>query len=147
MHDLYEHRNVRQTIILLCFLGVGIASYLAYAYITHTPVRCTAGIFGGCGEVQESEYASFLGIPIPVFGLMFYVFLFADALFLLGLHRTWYAWRSFVWFVTLTGFLFSLYLAFLEAFVIEAWCVWCVGSGLVSTAIFVVASRAFFRRR
>ena len=69
-----------------------------------------------------------------------------DALALSRLHERFSRWCLLVWLVTLVGFLFSAYLSFLEAFVIEAWCVWCVASGILSTLIFVVASIAFFRR-
>jgi protein-disulfide isomerase/rhodanese-related sulfurtransferase len=41
--------------------------------------------------------------------------------------------------ISCAGFLFSIYLTSLEAFVIHAWCAWCVVSALVVTAIFVLS--------
>lgn len=131
--------------IALCIAGLVVSGYLAYSYLSHTPVVCTGGIFSGCVDVQKSPYAQLWGIPLPLYGIGFYAFLLADALFLRKLHAR-YAWRSFVWFSTLFGFLFSLYLAFLEAFVIDAWCVWCVASGIIATLLFVIATRTFFTR-
>ena len=143
--SIYEYPYVRISVIILSLLGLGIASYLGYAYLTGTEVVCMSGIFHGCGEVQESAYAQFFGIPIPLYGVAFYIFLLVDGSLLQYLHRQWYAWRSFVWFSTFVGFVFTAYLTFLEAFVIEAWCIWCIGSAVVSTALFAVVSRAFFR--
>jgi uncharacterized membrane protein len=41
--------------------------------------------------------------------------------------------------LTLTGFAFSLYLTYLEVFVIDALCQWCLASAVVMTALFITA--------
>lgn len=136
--------RIRIILIVLSILGLGVSSYLAYVYMADIPVRCSEGGFlSGCKDVQKSEFAQFFSIPIPLFGVLFYLFILFDQTFLQKLHRRLYAWRSFFWFVSLVAFLFSLYLTFLEAFVIEAWCIWCIGSGVISIMIFIIACMLF----
>jgi protein-disulfide isomerase/rhodanese-related sulfurtransferase len=94
----------------------------------------------GCDTVRASPYAHVFGLPVPIFGVAAYVVLtlliFAEDLFREGLGQTLpYA----VTCLSGGGFLYSLYLTSLEAFVIHAWCAWCVTSALVITSIFVLS--------
>lgn len=139
-------RRLQLIILGLGILGAAVSSYLAYYYLTDTPVPCSASIWhGGCQIVQASSYARPWGIPLPVAGLAFYL-----ALIVLMVHRPTAsrALRSGILFVlAAVGFGFSLYLTALEAFVIKAWCAWCVASALVATALFVITLVSFVRIR
>src|SRR2546428_8886595 len=99
--------------------------------------RCGAG---GCGQVQPSRYADLWGVPVALYGVVGYAALLAVAV--LGLRPGLLAERR----VTLAlaalatvGVAFSLYLTYLELFVIHAICRWCVGSAVIVTAIWVAA--------
>jgi len=91
---------------------------------------------GGCDAVRASAYAHIAGIPMPVFGVAGYVFIalliVAEPLVPAPLAvEVRYALAGATGF----GFLFSLYLEFLQGFVIHSFCAWCVTSGLVMTGL------------
>ena len=126
---------------LLAFLGAAIAVYLSYIEITHASAVC--GPLGDCQTVQTSAYARLWGIvPIAVVGLGAYVAIVAlwfGQRFLrnrLGDSGT----NAAIWgllALVLAGTLFSIYLTYLELFVIRAICLWCLSSALVMTAMLI----------
>jgi len=117
---------------VLALIGLGIATYLTIVHYDGGDPLCLAGGHG-CATVQESDYAEMAGLPVPVIGLFGYLTVLlaaalpGDAGRILGL------------FAAVIGFGFSLYLTYLELFVIDAICQWCVGSAVVMTLTFVVA--------
>lgn len=95
---------------------------------------------GGCEYVQTSPHAMLLGIPVAVYGVAGYLVLLVVSL--LGLQPRWVRRREpTVALVALSGaaVLFTAYLTYLEAFVIHAWCRWCLVSAGIITAIFVTS--------
>jgi uncharacterized membrane protein len=126
-------------LLVLAVLGVAISLYLTYVAIWEEGNAFCTGI-GDCVRVQQSRYARVAGIPVALLGLGMYTGLVT----MLALRR----WRPevlprplAVWTVALAGggVIYSGYLTWLELAVIEAICVWCVGSATVVTAIFVLA--------
>jgi uncharacterized membrane protein len=117
-------------------LGVGVATYIAIADSGGGAPACLAG--GGCETVAASSYSHIAGVNVTVFGIVGYVLLIAAAL------TTGDRGRFAGFALSLAGFGFSAYLTYLELFVIEAICQWCVSSAVLMTAIFAVnATRAF----
>jgi uncharacterized membrane protein len=116
---------LRVALAVVALAGLGVATYLTVARFSGGDVTCVVG--GGCEVVQKSEYSTLLGIPVPVLGLMGYAgFLVSAALpgplgRVLGL------------FTALVGFGFSAWLTAVEAFILEAWCTWCVISAILVT--------------
>lgn len=124
--------------LALIVAGIGIALYLSYVKLFGLEPYC-AGV-GNCEAVQTSPYAQFFGIPVAVLGLGAYLAL----LVLWWVKRTdWndlgYAAGMAFFFVSLVGVLFSAYLTYLEIFVIEAICPWCVASAVVMTVLFFLS--------
>lgn len=120
---------------LLCLIGFGVAGYLAYVETSNTSAVC--GPVGDCNTVQQSEYARLFGfLPIGVLGLVFYFTIFLTWL----IHRQssgnlrHLAAMSLLG-MTFMGIMFSIYLTFLEPFVIGATCAWCLTSAVVMTAL------------
>lgn len=126
----------RMAIAVLALIGALVASYLLLSNLGLTgPVAC--GI-GDCATVQNSPYGRIAGIPVSALGLAGYLAVLVLAL--LGLRPGLAAarWVPLLLFGgALAGVLFSAYLTFLEAFVIRAWCQWCVISAVLITLIFV----------
>jgi protein-disulfide isomerase/uncharacterized membrane protein/rhodanese-related sulfurtransferase len=122
-------------IFALSLLGLFDSTYLFWAY-TSPSHRMVCGIGSGCDAVRASVFAHIWGVPLPAYGLAMYA-----ALALLVFVEPWLGRlsRSLLTFISGAGFLASLYLTGLEAFVIHAWCAWCVVSALTVTAIFVLA--------
>ncbi len=126
-------------VIVLAVVGAGVAAYLANVETTGAAAVC--GPVGDCNAVQQSEYAQLFGVPIGVLGLIGYAAIGGlwvvsrvahgtarDAsLVLIGVG----AWL---------GTLFSVYLTFLEPFVIGATCMWCITSAIVMMALLWVSA-------
>lgn len=128
----------RMAVALLALAGLLVAIYLLLDNLGLTgPVAC--GI-GDCATVQNSRYARIAGLPVSGLGAAGYGALFVLAL--LGLQRGLAGAR---WIPRLLlagaalGLLFTAYLTFLEAFVIRAWCQWCVISAVLIALIFLAS--------
>ena len=128
----------RQIVALLALIGVLLAAYLTlYKTGAIAELQCSTG---SCEQVQLSKWATFLGLPVAAWGIAFYVALLALAL--AGLQARWTDSRGVsLALVALTGWgvLFSLWLTYLELFVIHAICRYCVGSAVLVTLAFVVS--------
>ena len=121
---------------ILCLIGLGVAGYLAY--VETTLVQAVCGPVGDCNTVQQSEYARLLGIlPIGILGLAGYVAILLA--WVVGNYTSpplaAYASLGLLG-ITTFGLLFSIYLTFLEPFVIGATCAWCLTSAILMTALF-----------
>ena len=128
-------------IAVLAVIGLGVAGYLTYEKLSGGELICLGG-GQECEIVQNSPYSQIGPIPVAVLGLMGYlVFLVVTALQLrtssLERRRT-LAELNFG--LALGAFLYSLYLTYLELFVIYAICTWCVISAILVTLILIVAT-------
>ena len=119
----------------ICVAGFGVAGYMSYVEITHTEAIC--GPLGDCNSVQQSPYATLWGfLPVGVLGIIGYISIGIVWL----IHR--YSSSGFrkvlsllMWGMALLGTLFSIYLTFLEPFVIGATCAWCIFSAIFITLL------------
>jgi uncharacterized membrane protein len=141
--------NASRFIPLLCLLGLVVAGYLAYVETTQVAAVC--GPVGDCNTVQQSEYARLFGIlPIGVLGLVGYVMI-VGAWLVIRFGRTGTANLGALALLgmTLAGTLFSVYLTFLEPFVIGATCAWCLTSAVLMTILMLLSlgpgKSAYFR--
>lgn len=120
---------------LLALVGVVVASYLTYVETTGAIAVC--GPVGDCNTVNQSEWARLFGIlPIGVLGLVGYVVValaWSVSRYASGKVPVWA--RLSLGVMTVGGTLFSIYLTFLEPFVIGATCAWCLTSSIVITAL------------
>jgi uncharacterized membrane protein len=124
---------------VLGLAGVGVASYLAHVEVRGVEAVC--GPVGDCNTVQQSEWARLFGVvPIGVLGVLGFT-----AILLAWAVRRWGMGRAASWaavaLLAMTGFgvLFSIYLTFLEPFVIGATCLWCLSSALIMTTLYALA--------
>ncbi len=123
----------------LAVVGALIASYLAFVEVTGTEAVC--GPVGDCNRVQLSPYASVAGVPVGVLGVAGYLVM--GALWMVG--RSHERIQLLVWALAVGGVAFSIYLTFLEPFVIGATCIWCINSAIAMTLILVAATPAAAR--
>lgn len=135
----------RMAIGLLSLVGLLIAGYmLLYKLGLVGTLACGEG---SCGTVQASKWAEFLGVPVPAWGVAGYALIFVVSL--VGLQPRWVGDRRLgmtLFGLATIGFVFSAYLTAIEAFVLYAWCRWCVASAIVATLIFICALTEFRRR-
>lgn len=119
----------------LVVVGAVVAAYLSFVEVTETEAVC--GPVGDCNTVQQSEYAVLFGIlPVGVMGLVGYgvvLALWAVRRAGSGAVRAWAGLG--LWAAALLGTLFSVYLTFLEPFVIGASCIWCLASAVIMTLL------------
>lgn len=123
---------------LLALVGLLIATYLTLFKIGVIGQLVCA--VGSCETVQTSKWATFIGLPVAAWGIGYYVAVLAVAVGLTT--ERWEQARGLqLAFLVLTawGALFSLWLTYLELFVIHAICQWCVVSAILAVALFVVA--------
>lgn len=137
----------RMGIALLSLVGLFIAGYmLLYKLGWIGALAC--GVAGSCNVVQASSWAVFLEIPVPAWGVGGYTALLIVAL--AGIQPGLAGDRRVGLVVVALGaiaFVFSAYLTVLEAFVIHAWCRWCVGSAVLATLIFILSLAELRRPR
>lgn len=130
-------------LLVLCVIGVGIGTYLSFVALDKNVEAFCSGV-GNCHTVQNSQYAKVGGMPVAILGLGMYLVLLGLTLArrfdrrLLGreapaIFATWTFALAFA------GMLYSGYLTYLELFVIDAICIWCVGSATLVTIIALVA--------
>jgi uncharacterized membrane protein len=122
--------------------GLAVAGYLTFIESTGAPPVC--GPLGGCQEVQSSRYAVLFGVlPVGILGLLGYFAI------LVG----WFVWQFgpqgirrlaalSIWGMCIFGVLFSIYLTFLEPFVIGATCMWCISSAVLMMILLFVSTPA-----
>jgi uncharacterized membrane protein len=133
-----EGRALRVVLGVLAAAGLLISAYLSWVHFVGVDPVCVGGS-GGCETVQSSRYATVLGVPVAVLGIIGYAGLLLSA-----------AMRSEVgvylgFLFALVGTLFSAYLTYLEIFVIHAICQWCVASASIMVAALICASLAAWR--
>lgn len=121
------------TAAIISLLGLADAIYLTVQHVTGQSVRCT--IVSGCSEVLSSSYAVMAGVPLATIGAAAYFSVFSLAtLAAFGYRVAGLLLTPLV----LLMFLFSLWLIYLQAFVIRAWCQFCLLSAAITTALTVV---------
>jgi uncharacterized membrane protein len=131
-------RVLRVAVAVVALAGVGVAGYLTYVHYRPAALLCTAG--GGCETVQESDYAVLVGVPVALLGLLGYLAVLALVVWDTALARTLAAA------IALTAAGFVIYLIVLQAFVIDAWCIWCLVNDLVVVPLLAVLTVLRVRR-
>lgn len=123
---------------LLSAVGLAVAGYLAYVETQQVTAVC--GPVGDCNSVQQSPYARLFGlIPIGVLGVAGYLAILAAwavARFGRGRISQWACILTFA--AAAGGTAFSIYLTFLEPFVIGATCAWCLSSAVIMTSLLLL---------
>lgn len=120
---------------LLLLLGMAVAAYLSFVEATGSDAVC--GPVGDCNTVQQSPYARLFGLlPVGNLGLIGYVaMLGAWATLRFGSGKATYWAAIALPAMAFGGTLFSIYLTFLEPFVIGASCIWCLTSAIIMTVL------------
>ena len=121
----------------IALIGLADAVYLTIEHITGESVRCT--ITSGCSEVLSSPYAVVRGIPLALIGAVAYFVVFSLAT--LAAYHYKLAGKLLTLIIGLM-FLTTLWLLYLQAFVIHHFCQFCLLSALVTITLTVIAIMA-----
>ncbi len=135
---MQQRSTWRQVALVAAIVGAGISVYLLVEYLGGSGGICLTG--GGCDAVRLSAYAYPLGIPMPLFGLVFY------------LAAAWTAWRTVdpapilgvppraaLLLLGVVGVAVSAFLTGVEAFVLHSFCTWCLAQAGASLVLFAAA--------
>lgn len=126
---MFMKNNLITLSLILSIIGTFVSMYLLL--IKLSPAFAVCGL-SSCDVVSDSKYGSFIGIPNSIWGIAFYMGTFL----LIAKNKL-----KLLLFSTFCGVLFSIYLTYIEAFVIHAFCQWCLLSAWISLALFVVSIR------
>ena len=126
-------------VAVISLLGLADATYLTIEHVTGQSVRCT--IIAGCSEVLSSKYAVVGGFPLAMIGAAAYFSVFSLATLAAFGYR--FA-RTLLNFLVAAMLLVSLWLVYLQAFVIRSFCQYCLFSAAIT---FVLAILLLIRWR
>jgi uncharacterized membrane protein len=136
--------NNRLTAISLALAlgGIAVSAYLTLVHYRDDLLVCAVG---GCHTVQKSPYAELYGVPVAILGLG----MFAAMVALDLLRRIRSEWAASITLITfalaLTGTVFTIYLTYLELFVINAVCQWCVLTAVLTWILLLVEGTLAWR--
>jgi uncharacterized membrane protein len=116
----------------LAGLGILITAFLTVSgLVAEAPLFC--GPDSGCDLVQNSKYATLLGLPVALWGLLMYVAILWSAVLLPARLKR---WRRLAW-LTAVGFAISVYFTLTGWLALDAWCLWCLASQFVMLALLI----------
>jgi uncharacterized membrane protein len=128
---------------LLSLIGLADAIYLTVQHLTGQSLRCT--IVSGCSEVLASQYSHIGPVPLAALGAFAYFTVFSLAI--LAAFGYQFA-RPLLAFLVGIMFLMTLWLLYLQAFVIHHFCQYCLLSAAVTTALAaILACSRILKRR
>jgi uncharacterized membrane protein len=119
-------------------VGLTDAVYLTITHYTNTLVPCSFS--HGCEIVLRSQYAEVFGIPVAALGVLFYSVVLIASIFFVTNKQ--YHWALSVW--GLMGFVSTLYLLYIQAFVLHAYCQYCLLSTFSSTLTFIITAVLYY---
>lgn len=147
MDETNEPKLARRAALLygiaacVSLIGLADAIYLTVEHLSGRSVRCT---LSGCSEVLSSPYASVRGIPLAAIGALAYFTVFSlTTLAAFGYRIA----GKLLTFVVGAMFLTTLWLLYLQAFVIGHFCQFCLLSALVTTTLTVLVLAAPYQNR
>ncbi len=136
--------SLNASIIILSFLGFLLSVYIHNSKITKKRLICPRK--ADCNSVINSDYSKVFGVPVEVLGMFYYALIF-------GYYVTFGTLQILLWglignslvlfLITLGAAIFSTYLIFVQAFKIRQWCLWCIGSAIISILIFIISLNNF----
>ncbi|WP_131737773.1 vitamin K epoxide reductase family protein [Actinomadura roseirufa] len=130
---------------LLTLVGLGVSVYLTIAHYNDEALLCSTSGKVDCHAVTTSEYATLVGIPMPLLGLAFFVAM-AVLITPWALRSQWPPLRWGRVAATAVGVLMVVYLVTVELAVLHKICLWCTAVHGVTVLLFFLVLFDEFRR-
>lgn len=127
--------NLTTAFLVIAFLGFVDATYLTIHHYIDVPFPCT--ILNGCEVVTTSVYSTLGPIPIALLGALYYMSIFFLVLFYRETHEKKFLYTAAS--LVGTAFAVSVWLVYLQGFVLHSWCQYCLVSAVFTTILAVVA--------
>ncbi len=128
----YSSNTLRLGLIIFAIVGLIDASYLTYHHYTNSKLICN---LSSCDVVLSSSYSVIFGIPVALFGIVFYLVVLAMSLYFL-IRKT-YNHLLLIW--ASIGLISTFYLLIIQGFILHAWCQYCILSAITSFSIFLAS--------
>jgi len=119
---------------ILAILGFADATYLTVKNLQGEYIVCS--LTHGCDIVTSSPFAEIFGIPVALFGALYYLTVLLLSVLFLDKKKE--QTLRIISKLTCIGLGASLYFMFIQAFVLRAWCQYCIGSAITSMILFVI---------
>jgi uncharacterized membrane protein len=135
---MHTRTGLLASLLVLTALGIADAWYLALSAFEGAALFCDVGsVLDGCNIVAQSPYSKLFGLPLALYGVIFYgvVFLAIAALFKWAHHPLYQAVAA----LGVLGFLASLGFLFIQFALIKALCIYCIVSAVISALICLFA--------
>lgn len=122
-------------VLFLILSGAGFldASYLTIKHYLGTPINCS--LLNGCDTVTTSAYSMVVGLPVALFGVLYYLAVFVLTMLYVDTGRANLFFTAAL--ITPLGFFASLWFVYLQIFVIHSLCLYCLLSAFISTLLFI----------
>lgn len=117
---------------VIAFIGLADALYLTVSHYFGIPLAC--GPLSGCETVTSSVYSVVLGVPVALGGVFYYLAMFFGVLFAWEYKSVTYF--RYVCLFSICGALASAWFVFVMAFLLQAWCTYCLISATTSMLLF-----------
>jgi uncharacterized membrane protein len=117
-------------LLLLSLLGIADSTYLSYEALTGGALSCTIKGLEGCNVVAQSVYSHLFGIPLGVYGVVFYAAMFILTILVLMVPIR-FAHDALAG-LGISGLIASLFFIGIQEFLIKALCVYCLASAAIS---------------
>ena len=129
-------KRLRQIAIGLTVLGLLVSIYMTIYKVTNNESMCIGS--KGCGIVNASLYSEINGIPVAAIGVAGYLSILA--LFFLEARPGFFQENGgmLLFGITLVGFLFTVWLVYVEVALLDAYCPFCITSQIAMTLIFIL---------
>jgi uncharacterized membrane protein len=133
-------RLLMLVIAVLAAAGVAISAFSLHHHFGHDKTSfCDLGRSFNCDLVNRSEYSVLAGMPVALIGIMGYLLLLALATIYKQKAET----PALLLLFSAAGLAFALYLTYVEAYRIHAWCILCLSSLAVITLIAILSAVSF----
>jgi len=126
------------SIIVLILAGLGVATYLTFLHYTSGSAACgVMETFSKCDVVLQSRYAEIFGVPVALFGVIFY----ATLLFVLIkiVYKKDKLFIDLMFTLEVFGVIFSILLTYIQLLVIHALCPYCLSSAIITAILFFLS--------
>lgn len=114
------------------FIGFIDSSYLSVLHFRNEIPPCS--LLGECEKVLTSKYAIVWGVPLALFGALYYLMVVMFSMLYFDTKNSKYIAMAAG--TVVIGFIFTLWFLYLQAFVIKAFCEFCLLSAGITTALF-----------
>ncbi|HEX5774510.1 MAG TPA: vitamin K epoxide reductase family protein [Candidatus Paceibacterota bacterium] len=131
-------------LLLLAFLGIADAWYLTAAALDGASLVCDiGGALDDCNIVAQSPYSILFGIPLALYGLVFFSLSFiVSAVLLVRASRLLYGALAVL---GLLGFSASIVFLLIQLLVIKAVCIYCIASAVIAAFVWLISLRLWRR--